>query len=325
LEKKVHLKKLLPRWLRPGAVSRRQIDRYERLIQEAGSDRGMGRDFNPSGFVTLGYEVILGRSPDSKSLLSHAGRIEGGGLSRRSFVEALLDSNEFKTRADAEGFLTGLHAARVQLIQGLPKAAVIVDLGGSCSGRPEGALVVMGYPHSFESLTILELPSDDRHTIYKTHCGEYNEVIHTRQGPVSYLFRSMTDMSNFEDGTVDLVFSGESIEHITRAEGAIVCREAYRILKPGGYFCLDTPNRAITKVQMPNEYINPDHKHEYTHEELSTLLKKTGFTIVAEKGICRAPTAARRGKFTLKECVQNMGIFDEITECYLLYYHCVKK
>src|SRR5262249_22238608 len=154
-------------------------------------------------------------------------------------------------------------------VRRLPAADQIVDLGGSAAGRPEGALLLMGYPHRFQRLSIVEPPREQRHAMYADHCGEYNQIIQTAQGPVCYVYKSMIDLSDFTNASVDLVYSGESIEHVTQAEAKQTIREAFRVLKRGGHFCLDTPNRTITRLQHPNEFINPDHKHEYTHQELS--------------------------------------------------------
>src|SRR5262249_24621463 len=126
------------------------------------------------------------------------------------------------------------------------------------------------------------------------------------------------------DRSVDLVYSGQSIEHVTRDEAAQVCCEAWRILKPDGLFCLDTPNRALTRIQSPRRYINPDHKYEYTHAEMSALLKKSGFTIEEAKGLVLLRESAQRGKFLEREFRKHEGIYDDIENCYLLYYRCRK-
>jgi hypothetical protein len=39
-------------------------------------------------------------------------------------------------------------------------------------------------------------------------------------------------------------------------------QNVYDILKPEGVFYLDTPNRHVTKIQLPDRYTNSDHKIE---------------------------------------------------------------
>jgi hypothetical protein len=104
------------------------------------------------------------------------------------------------------------------------------------------------------------------------------------------------------------------------------------MLKPGGFFCLDTPNRAVTKILVPNEFVHPEHKHEYTHAELAGLLESCGFVIREAKGICWASDKAGAGLFTpgreglecVTELLQYDGLYDDIVNCYCLYYKCQK-
>ena len=141
---------------------------------------------------------------------------------------------------------------------------------------------------------------------------------------VHYLFRSMGDLQPIPDASVDMVFSGESIEHVTRDECERVFQEAWRVLKPGGQFCLDTPNRDITRIQVPDGFINPDHKWEYTHAEMKEIINRHHFTIQEQKGLIWMPQTARERQFKAEELILNVGIYDDIERCYLLYYRCVK-
>jgi SAM-dependent methyltransferase len=219
-------------------------------------------------------------------------------------------------------FYDSLHRARMLAVKRLPQAKTIVDLGGA-SGEGEGALVGMGYPYHFEDLWIIDLPPENRHAVYGD-LGHFREVVQSKQGLVHHVYASMTDLSRFGSGTVDLVFSGESIEHITCSEAQTVCQEAFRVLKPGGFFCLDTPNRAVTRLQCPDSWVHPEHKHEYTHREMVPLLEGNGFVIREAKGISLARDGARAGVFSPEECMQNEGLYDDIENCYLLFYQCQK-
>ena len=44
-------------------------------------------------------------------------------------------------------------------------------------------------------------------------------------------------------------------------------------LRPGGYFALDTPNGRLTRLQQA-DFIDPDHKIEYTFEQLFAKLRR---------------------------------------------------
>ena len=98
--------------------------------------------------------------------------------------------------------------------------------------------------------------------------------------------------------------------------------ETRRVLKPTGWFCFDTPNRAVTRVQVGDElFVNPDHKYEYTHQEMLDLLTQAGFEVVEQKGITLCPSA-RTGAFDAIDMLNHVGLYDEIEDCYLLYYRC---
>ncbi|HEY3231396.1 MAG TPA: methyltransferase domain-containing protein, partial [Roseiflexaceae bacterium] len=141
---------------------------------------------------------------------------------------------------------------------------------------------------------------------------------------IHYLYRSMADLAAFKDQSMDLVISGESIEHIEEADADVVCREAYRILKPNGYFCLDTPNAALTRILSPDKLIHPEHKKEYYVHELKDKLERAGFAIVDSKGICPMPESLRSNAFDYGEMIRNIRLSDNPEEGYLFYIKAVK-
>jgi predicted SAM-dependent methyltransferase len=313
-------KRLLPRFLRPRTKNAAEPADAGELPR----CRELMDDLSTAAYVALAYEIVLGRTADLPGYRSFVAQIEKGELSRQQFLTRLVASTEFQQQRMPKDFWDVLHGSRLQVIRQLPQAETIVDLGGSCAGRPEGALVVLGYPYRFRSLSIVELPREQRHAIYTEHCGDYHDVVPTHLGPVRYVFTSMTDLSEFAADTIDLVYSGQSFEHVTQAEARTVCREVRRILRPGGFFCLDTPNRAVTRLQCPDRLINPDHKHEYTHTEISDLLVQAGFEIREAKGLCLAAESVRQGRFIEDDCRHHEGVYDDIESCYLLYYRCEK-
>jgi hypothetical protein len=272
-------------------------------------------------FIAHGYQVILQRPPDGDGLATYLRELSSRRMSPIDFVQTLLDSPEYRSRKIL-GPLESLHEARKSMVRQLPQARTIVDLGGAADNYPPGALILMGYPYTFDRLTIVEPPRAERHDIYRDVVADDADRVATPQGEVRYHFSSMADLSAFADQSVDLVFSGESIEHVTQSDVDSVLREVRRILRSDGSFCFDTPNRAITKIQCPESFINPDHKHEYTHEEMIDLLSNHRFAMAEAKGICWMPQAANTGVFDYADMVANVGLFDDIRNCYLLYYHC---
>ena len=78
-------------------------------------------------------------------------------MSPIDFVQSLLDSPEYRA-GKVLGPLESLHAARKSMVRQLPRARTIVDLGGAADNYPPGAMILMGYPYSFDRLTIIEPP-----------------------------------------------------------------------------------------------------------------------------------------------------------------------
>jgi predicted SAM-dependent methyltransferase len=290
---------------------------------EAARSAAIFEELGNPGFITLAYQIILQRGVDPVGYDHFLPKLERKEITRVALVKTLFDSDEFRERCIMLSQV--LHQSRRQLVCQLPKAETIVDLGGTCLEREEGALFVMGYPYPFKSLSIVDLPAGKRHKWYADSGTEHRKIVQTPLGPVYYVYTSMVDLSAFKNDSVDMVYSGQSIEHVTRGEADQVCREAWRVLKPGGWFCLDTPNRALTRIQFPRRFINPDHKYEYTHPELSGLLQQSGFCIQEAKGLVLLQESVRRGKFLESEFRKREGIYDDIENCYLLYYRCRKE
>ncbi len=109
-----------------------------------------------------------------------------------------------------------------------------------------------------------------------------------------YRYHSMVDLSDYPDGSVDLVYSGQSIEHVPPDVADKVLSEVRRVLRPGGYLGLDTPNARVTRLQQP-DFIDPDHEHEYTDAEMRAKLASAGFEIVSAVGSepCRPQPGGR--------------------------------
>jgi predicted SAM-dependent methyltransferase len=272
---------------------------------------------SPEGAVRFSYEVMFGREPDPTGWANWLPMLQRGELSRRELVEMLRCSPEFDSpqALSARSLGPSIHVGRCRFIRSLPRAERIVDLGGTHLGDRRGAMVGLGYPYHFESLVIVDLPSDERHTIYQS--AETAEVVETDKGPVFYRYHSMVDLSDFDDASVDLVYSGQSIEHVEPDEGRIVLKEVHRILRPGGRLALDTPNARVTRLQQP-EFIDPDHKVEYTWPELRQMLVESGFQIESAIGLNYAGESLASGQFDAVEVASNCGFFDAVEDCYIL-------
>ncbi len=306
-------------WIRGIIHNSYVVKTFKWLLKPWVKPRVFGRD---GDVIALAYQMILGRLPDDDGLKHYSEMLRRGDITQSGIFEALFSSNEFLTKPYFDS-TKALHASRVQFIKSLPKAELILDLGGVSVGSPDGALITMGYPYQFKKLTIVDLPSDDRHTYYRDL--DRAEQVDTSHGKVEYVYHCMSDLERYPDNCFDLVFSGETIEHISEIQADKVLKNAFRILKPGGWFCLDTPNRKATKMHNVG-LTNPDHKIEYTHAKLRQKILAAGFQIKEQKGLTYLgnnlnPWALR---FSYKELSKHAGIFSDIENCYLLAYVCQK-
>lgn len=71
----------------------------------------------------------------------------------------------------------------------------------------------------------------------------------------------------FNDGVIDVIISYETLEHIKNP--ALMVREFYRLLKPGGYLIISTPNKDVSRLMhTKNEF----HLREFTKKEFLMLI-----------------------------------------------------
>lgn len=276
-------------------------------------------------FLRVAFRTLLKRDPDPDGWQHYLSGPQNKRFGRRDVLRALLISDEFRQVYGAKMHpLESLHGSRLRLIQQhLPPAETILDLGGAAHGHPQGALLAMGYPHRPREISIIDLPPDQR--IGGVALAEADQQIVTHHGTqVRYVYRSMSDLGWIPDESVDMIVSGESIEHISEGEADIVCREAFRILKPGGHFCLDTPNAALTRLESPQAMIHPEHQKEYLVYEIREKLIAAGFQIVDAKSICPMPQSLRQQQFSYQEMGQGPRLSDKPEEGYLFFFNAIK-
>lgn len=181
----------------------------------------------------------------------------------------------------------------------------------------------MGYPHKFKKVYLIDLPPEDR-------CDMYKEIVidpNCDSGEVVIKYADMTELDVFADSSVDFVWSGQSIEHVPLDAGRRMCQAAYRVLKPGGAFCLDTPNRLITKIHthdVGGGFIHPEHYIEYEPAQLRELLEDAGFVIEKVLGICEMPTTSESHSFDYTDFLYGAQITDKVEQSYIQYFHCIK-
>jgi SAM-dependent methyltransferase len=269
----------------------------------------------PKQSVRMAFNVVLDREPDATGGAEYTSRLARGELSRHGVAQALAHSEEFRRQVPIDDVLLSMHVSRCSFVAGLPRAARILDLGGTHQGMADGAFVHLGYPYRFERLVVVDLPVHERHEIYQR--GSRGATVRSELGPVEFAFHSMVDLSPYADGSFDLVYSGQSIEHVTEADGDTVLREVFRVLTPGGWLCLDTPNGPVWRLRSP-ELMNDDHKVEYGAEELRGKVESCGFEVAEAKGLNLMQEGVAAGLFDEREASAHPGVFAAMEDCLLL-------
>ncbi len=275
-------------------------------------------DERDEDFITTAYRRCLSREPDDNGLTFYSAQLAAGQLTREDVVRLLTEAagGEQLRQQATDAF----HHGRVIWTRSLPRAKRILDLGGTALHDDRGALVAMGYPYSFDQLTVVELPPEARNALYKT---PPNKAVDTDLGRVEYVYRSMCDLDDLPSASYDMICSAQSFEHVHPHEGVHILSEVQRLLAPGGVLALDTPNGAITSLQARQRgetVINPDHKKEYTHPEMTALFADAGLALVRAHGIGYMPRSAQTQQFEFEELVEFPTLFDDIEKCYTLAY-----
>jgi len=286
------------------------------------------RESDNAALLRAVYRGCLGREPDQSGFAGYMNALRSGSTTWEGVLESVLTSEEFILQFESRGLsarsMHSLHRARMKIYQEyLPPAEHVLDLGGAASNQPEGALFALGYPHAPKELIIVDLPPTER--FLGKDSAETQRTLQAARGTaVRYVYASMGDLQSIGDASIDLVVSGESIEHVAEEEADRVCREAFRVLKAGGHFCLDTPNARVTRIQSPDNLIHPEHKKEYYVSELKDKLARSGFQIAAVKGVCPMPATVASRLFDFGEMAQNALLSDDPENCYLFYIHAIK-
>lgn len=277
-------------------------------------------------FLRMAYWVLFEREIDPAGLMGFSSELKKG-LAKPELIKKLFESAEFQNRIiGSQGWgeiMNKLHNARVEMVKTLlPSAKNILDLGGCSAHDNRGALLSFGYPHLPEKISIVDLPPDTR----MLEAAESSQRVNYKSCQIEYFYRSMADLTDFQEGFFDLIWSGESIEHITTEDAEKVFFQAYKLLKPGGILALDTPNRLATQLHSPSIYIHPEHKIEYYYQDLRQLLEKHNFKVVQTKGIIDLSYSINKNKMSTfyDQFIEADNFNDNPEKSYCFYFCCMR-
>src|SRR6185436_1007287 len=105
---------------------------------------------------------------------------------------------------------------------------------------------------------------------------------------VEWIASSVADMDTVAGGSVDLVFSGQNIEHLFGDGVPGFLLESARVLHPGGHLVIDSPHREIANLLV---WSMNEHTIEFTPDEAAELVTLAGFDVTSLRGVwlCRDP------------------------------------
>lgn len=155
--------------------------------------------------------------------------------------------------------------------------------------------------------------------------GWFNTDYYARS---SIFFLDATKKFIFPDGTFEYVFSEHHIEHISYKHTQVMLDEVFRVMKPGGYFKVNTPDlykyisnytnrtlylpviknhvndwiysgfaKASTYIPADEHYeahfindlfLNYEHQFIYDEQALKTLLEKAGFVNISNLNMAKS-------------------------------------
>jgi SAM-dependent methyltransferase len=134
----------------------------------------------------------------------------------------------------------------------------VLDVGGRKSHYTIGlpaAVTVSDLPRTSEVQNQLNLGTND----------QINELTRSRRSNVKATVYDDMTRTNLPANSYDVVVAVEVLEHVE--EDVCFVQNVARILRPGGWFVMTTPNGDATPVPH-----NTDHKRHYRREQLRGLL-----------------------------------------------------
>jgi len=168
---------------------------------------------------------------------------------------------------DPDAFHTFLHeAVRSPHLARLPRGARTI-LHGGAAGSWYFEWFAEHYPTEVE-----------RHIGVDAYAGPPDGL----PANVQWIQSSLGDLSPVEDGSVDLVFAGQVLEHLWPDEVVGFLCESHRVLAPGGTIALDSPNRIVTEAL---DWNHPEHTIEFSVPEILELLALAGFGAATVRGL----------------------------------------
>lgn len=274
--------------------------------------------------VAMAYQVFLKRPIDSVGYEYWYNKIKEGSFSHKILIESLLSSPEY-LMLHRVPFHQMVHLARQSWVAQLPPFDNVLDIGGSSPNISQGALIELGYSHRPKRIVIFDLPPEKQYWGAPKYPQDRSYKF--AWGTVEYIHGSAEAISDcvvLKDERFDLIFMGEVLEHIEPSAIPSLLRWIRNHLNPEGSFIFDTPNRNLTRLQIPDRFIDADHKIEYTPNQICKLLSECGLIVDNAWGLLPMPESASSGQFNPLEVYDQPLVSDDFENSYLFAFACKK-
>lgn len=192
-----------------------------------------------------------------------------GGIDSQAVLGAGGQSLADPAQGNLGGFNELLHRLRSYELARMPRVTGTM-LSAGCSDSSYFTWIASWYG------------TPDRHIGVELYLPEPDEL----PAGVEWLKRSVGDMAEVVDGSVALVFSGQNIEHLFGDDAVDFLLESKRVLQPGGWLVMDSPNREVASALI---WTQPQHTIELTPDEAAELVTLAGFDVADVRGLwlCR--------------------------------------
>lgn len=167
----------------------------------------------------------------------------------------------FKHKMD---FYEFLHECRTTCLKEIPAASSVLSIGAS--GLWYFEWFNKNYPHQITTHTGIDIsPCPSGLPAY-----------------VRWIQHDGSDLSMIPSGSIDLVFAGQFIEHISWEQQYQFLVETHRVLASDGFLVVDSPNFTVA-----NRYgiKHQDHVSELSYGQMSEALAIAGFSVTDSRGI----------------------------------------
>jgi len=148
---------------------------------------------------------------------------------------------------------------------------LILDIGGRKSH------ITIGIPGKVKISDIPRVSEVQESLSLGFNTDIIDQIKKRRSNIDAIIYDDMTH-SNLPDNSFDICSAVEVLEHVEEDQKFV--NEVYRVLKPGGYFYMTTPNGDWKPIPT-----NADHKRHYKKHELQSLLSSVFDEVTVEYSV----------------------------------------